>query len=396
MEAQKIGTPPLNSVDILDHSTCFWFDWYPALNKFRCKLCHEAIRKKILPERPTSDLFTLIMTDVQGITVEAQGVQAKSKNRKLIQSHNKNPLHKISVQYEMLKRQGYTGDELLNQLQKDGGALRVHTEATDKLFTATYAANMLRIPFFKFNTYHEALKFLGVNLGFHYANSHGQKLITMSISDTMHDDFCKRLARDKPELSILLDTSSDVASLASLAISFQTYDEHQNLRLYLYRVLDVSEGESTVQLFQKFEEALKRDNLYNYVKDSVVGFASDGAKNVKNFKNHLNKIAKREVVGVHCQAHRIQLAMKHAWEDFDYLGYLEAKVNELHSTFNSRSPKKKEVLRTAMREDGNTKRKPELKRIQAIRWVNSKLRALKPVLTHWNSLLKALNRVGSD
>ena len=63
------------------------------MKKFRCKMCHKALEDKICPERRTSDLFTLLMTDVQGITVDAQGVFAKSKNRKLIENHNDNPLH---------------------------------------------------------------------------------------------------------------------------------------------------------------------------------------------------------------------------------------------------------------------------------------------------------------
>ena len=163
----------------------------------------------------------------------------------------------------------------------------------------------------------------------------------------------------------------------------------------LYRLIKVGETEGGQELFDSFKKALEEDNLLDYMKDKVAGFASDGGSNVKKFRRLLVTWTGRDdLYLVHCYAHKLDLVLKHSWESFTDLQDVDNLANALYRLFNSKSHKRKQLLQNTAKELGDTKF--ELKRIIPTRWVSSKLRALRTVLSHWKTLVTAVEYVLDD
>ena len=304
-------------------------------------------------------------------------------------------IHKIAIDFFELLDNGLRGDDLNTELYRDGGPLSEYLKSTTNKFVAVYQANRLDIPFYKYPLLARLLEFYGVDIGFLYQNPLGAKQITMSISKTMHSDFAEDLLRRKPDVSVMIDTATDVSSISSLAILLQTYDQDRNVTVKLYRLMKSPMNEGGQELFDMFTKSLEEDGLSDYVKEKVIGFASDGGSNVRKFRRLLTEWSGRDdLYLVHCYAHKLDLVLKHAWSQSPFLKEIDEMVNALHRLFNSKSHKKKELLHRTAEELGDTKF--ELKRVIPTRWVSSKLRAFETVLEHWKTIVKATEYVLAD
>ena len=383
--------PPISWKDVLRDDTCFWLEWLPN-QSLRCRLCNKLLQQGIIKDRPGSPLVTKVMTGGQ----INRGKRARTLNRGIIQRHATNPLHHLAVQYAKLFQSDLRSDDLKKAFEAPGGLLRIFTNATENVMGVGFSLAFLDLPFHRYPRMRELLKFFNANIGHVYANPIGIQRIQRFISDTMHEDMITLLKQKTPEFSLLIDTSTDVASIPALAIVFQTYDSEGDVKLLLYKVVWVEGRETGEEMFQLFLREIRKDGLDKYVQDKCVGFASDGGSNVLLFREKLKAYTAHadRMIMVHCLAHKSELVMKHAWEKMPYILGVENAVNTLHRIFGCRSAKKKRHLQIAQAELGDTKF--SLGRLHKTRWVAPRLRALDKVIIHWKTIVKALQRVRDD
>ena len=246
-------------------------------------------------------------------------------------------MHRLALDYFNLFDGGKRGTALHEEFYREDGPMRAFLRPTELEFVAVFQSQRMNIPFYKHPLMVQTLIYYDVKLGHLYHTPTGAKTITMSISSTMHDDFVTDLLTRRPEVSILLDTATDVATISSLAILFQTYDTNNKVLVKLYRLFAAGGRESGENLFASFQEFLRKDGLTEYVKEKCVGFASDGGSNVRKFRDLLQEWTTNHLMTVHCFAHKLDLALKHSWTEMDYLQDVDDTVNGLYRMFNSKS-----------------------------------------------------------
>ena len=376
---------------ILRKDVCNWLE-YLTPHSFRCKLCNSLWNQGIIFDRPGSSYLSAVKTPRPFRTGKSETI--KYKNKKIIEQHEKSKLHILAIDYFKLVDAETEGEDLQEQFYREDGPMKVYIGPTEKTFVAVFQSTRMDIPFYKYPIMAQTLVYYDVKLGHLYHTASGAKAITMSISNTMHEDFANDLLSRQPELSILIDTGTDISTIASLAILFQTYDSSGKVVVNLYKLLPAGKHETGENLFSIFKTELEKDGLFEYVKNKCVGFASDGGSNVKKFRRLLKEWVARELMAVHCYAHKLDLALKHAWEQMPYLYDVDETSNGLYRMFNSRSHTKKALLYETAEQLGYARF--ELKRIVPTRWINTKRRALSTVLTNWKVLVTAVESVIED
>ena len=331
----------VNPEHILRKDVCNWLE-YIAPHSFRCKLCHALWNQQIIFDRPGSSLLTAVKKERAFRT--GQSAPIPFKNKILIDDHSNGEMHQISLDYIQLIDQKKRATELEAEFYRGEGPFRKFLRPTELAFVAVFQSTRMDIPFYKYPLMAQTLTFYDVQIGHLYHTPTGSKSITMWISESLHGDIFQDLLNRRPEISILIDTKTDISTISSIAILFQTYDANQKVVVKLYRLIPAGRRESGENLFALFKAALEKDGLLDYVKEKCVGFASDGGSNMKKFRRLLEDWTTAPLLTVHCFAHKLDLALRHSWEEMDYLEDIDSTANGLYRIFNSKSHTKKALL----------------------------------------------------
>jgi hypothetical protein len=116
--------------------------------------------------------------------------------------------------------------------------------------------------------------------------------------------------------------------------------------------MSIGEPKSTcsADLFVFLKEKLTDNNLFNHI-HKLVGFGSDGASNMMGCKKGLVTLIQAEypeVLGVHCIAHRLELAFKDVFKSDKAYQQLSTLLLGLYY-FYKNSPKQKKNLKECMK-----------------------------------------------
>ena len=230
LQCQK--SPDIDPHDIhhVDPHVCSWFEYMLPAPKFRCKFCHKLLSQGLMPESKGSKLVTLIMT----IGQYHGKVWAKTVNSKIIHDHANSILHEFAEDYHKLVDAGNHGKDLQDAFEREGGPLHRHSEATENAFKNVFQCVRQDNPFEKYEISAETLIHFEVEIGFLYINPSGYKLILMSISRSIHEGLVHRLLKDRPVLSVMIDTSTDISSQSTLAIVFHIFGKKGEVKVALY------------------------------------------------------------------------------------------------------------------------------------------------------------------
>ena len=344
----------------------------------------------IIAETKGSKLHTPMMTTGQGYSGKSN---SKSLNSRFIKEHAANPIHKMAVDYYALADSELGGEELQQAFHRTGGPLHKHVEATENQFRNVFQCVRLDITFLNYEISTETLEYYDVNLGFLYHNPSGYKEMLMSISRSMHGELLHRLTTKQPVLSVMIDTSTDVSSMATMAVVFHVFGEKGEVDVILYRILNVTKGETADALFDLFKTALNEDGLESYVKTKCVGFSSDGGPNVVKFRKLFNTYTDHELAAIHCMNHRLELSIKKAWKDIPEISQIEELVNTVYGLFH-RSAKKKIILNDITEQEGE--KEFSLKRLIKTRWMATRARAINSIFEQWKPIVSALAEIKDD
>lgn len=139
--------------------------------------------------------------------------------------------------------------------------------------------------------------------------------------------------------------------------------------------------------------------------NNLIGFASDGAASNVGRHNGVVKFlrdwAKNPIFAIHCMAHRLELAVQHAFNSITSLEnmnkiseYLDKVIKKTYSFYNGQGFKRKDHLKNTC--EKLNKKFYALSGIIDIRWVASDYKAMKSMHQMWKPLVQDLDEIKND
>lgn len=290
--------------------------------------------------------------------------------------------------------------------QSEESANNKFLEITSRMTRTVYVVNKLSLPF----SDHKSLVFLqklnGLDMGHHHYGRTGCTDMTIHISKHMHDILIKNLIKSQMPISVIVDDSTDAGNIHYKIVYFQTIEDF-NPVIYFYKLINTT-AETGLAGFEGLRlawEAEDRKDFIEYIQKNLIGFASDGAPANTGRKSgtiaFLKNWAKNPIFAIHCMAHRLELAVQHAFESMKNLQdmnriseYLDKTISKTYSFYNGYGHKRKTHLK-------QTCEKIKIKfyalsNIIQIRWVASDYNALRAIYRMWDGLVIDLNEIENE
>lgn len=341
-------------------------------------------------------------TNSKSIFVHERGLlkDTKKKNQDAINDHAKSVIHlniiaNLKENFKNLKKK-----QRLTANSND------YLDVTSKMFRTVYVVNKFALPFSDHEKLVNLQKINGINLGFHHYERSGCTAITNHISEQMHEILINNLLKSKMPISIIIDDTTDAGNVHFKIVYFQTI-ENSNPVIYFYKLIE-TKSETGLAGFEALRSAWiseERKDFHKYMEENLIGFASDGAP--ANLGRHngvikfLRDWAKSPIFAIHCMAHRLELAIQHAFDsmkDIENMNkisyYLDDTIKKTYSFYNGQGFKRKNHLRVTC--DKYNKKFYSLSDVIAIRWVASDYSAMKSIHSMWKALVHDLHEIEFD
>ena len=362
----------------------------PLESTIRCRLCHRYY-----------DEFGLATNYKPGFA-NAEGKRLKrhkDDNRQMIQEHTGSSGHvKILNQLkEASESQIPTLFENIHEAwsEHDGGVLKV----TSRMFRTVYAETKLNIPFVSHGALVQLQELNGVDMGIKFRHRTQVPTIVEFISNDMHETLISYIMSEPRPISIMVDEATNTRQEHFLVVLFQTLEKGVPMT-YFYRNIQLGSDESARGLFNSITQAweTERTGFLDFMRQNLVGIATDGASVMTGKNNGLAKLMKdfseQKVTAIHCMAHRVHLSTRRALDKFTYCKEFERIVNALSTFYNGHAHKRKSHLRETFQQ--NHIKMLELSSIFEVRWVSSELQAIKNVRTTWPMIVTDLRAISED
>jgi hypothetical protein len=377
---------PIKSVEI----NKVWFEYlpnntYPADSHYRCRICSS--HKGILPL--DSRRFTALM--------KPEGILRNTyeKNRVEITGHSKTETHILILQYLRKLKVRRVGEELSSFQKEMEHRELVALEVTNRMFRTVFVEIKLNLPF----SSHPKLVSLQERNGIDMGNQHYSRFtankITIFISNVMQQTLVEHIMESSSPLSVIVDGSTDNQK-HFLAVLIQSMEDYHPV-VYFYKLIPIPSDETAQSLanimIQSFEN--EKPGFSDVVRSKLVGFASDGASVMMGEHNGLLQKLKtwkgKNIYGIHCMAHRLQLAIRKPMERFEFMNVFELFVNDIYKFYGGHGHKNKAHLV----EFANTFEETVLNYnyIFKVRWISSEMIALKKIFTTWSLLSRHLKSI---
>lgn len=275
---------------------------------------------------------------------------------------------------------------------KNDGAL----EITTKMIRTVFIAVKKNIPFDS----HKALVLLqelnGIKMGYHHREKCGATTMMESISSNMHKRLLNHMMAKNLPFSIVVDGSADISDNHYMSIYFQILDNNVPVIVF-YKLVLLSSDVTAAGIYKSVRDALQSEDVdfYNYFRNNLVGFASDGEPTIAGRNNGLIALirdhAKNPIFSIHCMAHRLELIIKHALTKHEYFTKFEETINELFKFYNNFALKRKAHLRETALEMGA--KLYELNYIYHTRWISSEYQSVINLKKMWSVLVTDLRKI---
>lgn len=324
------------------------------------------------------------------------------RNQEAISGHTKSTTHMNIIsrlKSEKSKRQrteiaGYVHEEEMN----DDGRLLI----TARMFRTVFVLNKLSLAYSDHAGLVTLQKLNGLDMGFHHYERTACTKMSNFISDIMHDILIKYLIENQMPISIIVDDTTDLSTVHFKIVYFQTIEDNRPV-IYFYKLIELK-AETGQAHFDVVRSAWENESpgFLEYMKENLVGFASDGASvNVGRHNGmitYLKNWASKPLFAVHCMAHRLELLIHHAFDinkEIENISHeLDRALNDIYKFYGGLSHKRKTHLKQTS--DMMKKTFYELKRIIEIRWITSDYNAMKSLYSMWPVIIRDLTLIGED
>jgi hypothetical protein len=402
-----------------------WLEFKPdATNieetQIRCRICGQYFhshRNAFPNQKPTlSEWFPLKkQSSFMNIVNNPQSANVprwKGKFRSFLLEHiNGKDASKGSISktvhgelIELLRRQ-YVGQQqapqrIITAVDNEANAAKKKNPEYAATATTFRAVNYMahkNLPFSHIPSLMDLLRDSGAKTGQWHRSRRSAVRIIFFISEHQHQKLLKIICNAGP-VAIITDDASDYMQFHYMAVLFRAVGNDGIPITYFYKLLDIGVDHTSESHKNAILESFKEDDrhfgtkIYAKMRENLVGFGADGASTNFGKKGGLHKLmndfAEHGTIGIHCYAHRLQLAIGKAWHERGELGFvrLEEILSNIYKEF-SQSPKRYAQFRKAAKSIGAhvySLSSPHKK----ARWVAADERALTKLLLSWPALIQ--------
>ena len=356
-----------------------WFEYLPnrddlSKSRYRCRVCHKGFygSEMKFPKR------------IEPVLASPEGVlkDTYKANSDLISAHAKRSVvHQQIINNLQKERLNDAGEFMAKAAKKaDSGKF----EVTAKMFRVVFTEVMLNIPLSNHKEIVNLMDICGAEMGYHHYEETSANRMKGVISNSMHQKMIKFLESTSTPISIILDGSTDKGLNHYLVVLIQAIEDHKPI-VYFYRLILIGD-ETAAGLLESLIHAFEEDGITEVMKARLFSFASDGANVMSGRLNGLGKIlgdyVGRDLVKIHCMAHKIHLAIRRAFKDINYIFHVESALNQMYTFYYSHSHKRLNHLR----EFAQGVPLLQLNYIFEVRWITSELSSVRRVIKNYEFL----------
>ena len=157
-------------------------------------------------------------------------------------------------------------------------------------------------------------------MGFHHYERRSAQRMANHISDTMHKEFVTFLKTDRSPIAIMVDGATDKSQNHYLCIFLQTLYQDKP-KVVFYRNPQIGSDESANGLLKIMKDVFELDGLTDVIHARLTAFVADGASvnlgKKAGLAVKLEELVGRQLIKVHCMAHRLHLAVRKIFTDSD-------------------------------------------------------------------------------
>ena len=314
-------------------------------------------------------------------TKEEQLQDTYDKNQEIISKHSHTTMLQKFITVLQSRKQESIVEGFKEATERQNEQTNDVFRVTALMFRLVFAEVTLNIPLASHPKLVDLMQQNGADMGYHHYDRRSTQRIVDFISNSMHRELLKTLNENSPDVSIILDGSTDPRQNHYLIVFLQAVEEYKPV-VYFYRLIPLSMDETAEGLLKTLQESFEEDRLTKFMKEHLIGYAADGAAVMMGKHNGLAKklsdFIGRPLLANHCLAHRIHLAIKRAFKEFTFIYGMETMLNKLYSFYYSHGHKRKAHLHQFS--EGKVL---ELNYIFETRWISSELSAIKRVITNY-------------
>ena len=246
-------------------------------------------------------------------------------------------------------------------------------EKLSKLFNSAYFISKENLAFAKFPELCKLQMKNGVDLGETYLNDHRCKEFIQSISSVMKSDFHLQITSRRP---FFFSCMADQAVEEEEIIFIRTVEN--GLAVNKYATIQGVEKSDANGVLASIVNGFEDIGINNW-KDGLVACGSDRASVMTGVRNGVIAKLRQDVpwlIGIHCVAHKLELAVLDGIKDVQYFADLTEMLKGLykHYHYSAKALRELEELSNVMKESCN---RPV--NVTGSRWVPHNFRALKVV-----------------
>lgn len=284
----------------------------------------------------------------------------------------------------------------------DEGKFRV----TANMFRVVYAEAMLNIPLYQHQNAINLLKSIKANIGVHHFERTSAMRMLLLISEAFHRKLIHHIVSLNRPISIILDATTDSRGKHYVIIYFKALETDMDLDgkilqvrpcMYFYKLVELGASEDANAyldaLKSTFNEDIEKELKFDEkLKTLLVGFGSDGASvMIGPYGGLIVKLRQTynlNIYGVHCMAHKFNLASGRAWKEEKNFKKVENLINLVYAFYNNRGHKRKGHLVNTASEMGEIYY--EYSQIFRVRWIASEYAAVLKVKESYTLLITDL------
>lgn len=373
-----------------------WFEYIfnsdsPAESTYRCRICHKYYDYLHMDQRYKSSLAS------------DKGILRKSK-KKNIDELTKHGLHNrahIEIINILTSKKKKLLPDSFKEIQEKELLRQEALKITSQMIRTVYVEVKANLPMHSHRQIVLLQEAHGVQMGFHHFDKTSAQRMVSVISDTMHSTMITSIIKQNVPISIIIDGSTDVMSIPYLIIYFQTLEVNVPI-VYYYALVTTTARHTADEYFNVLMNRMDEENveLSLYLKNNLVGFISDGEAVMRGEKKGLvalfRKFADHPIMAIHCMAHKLQLAIQHAFEGTSYLKTFNNNINKMYTFYYSTDSRRMQHLRETAAELGESSNLLTPVYLYAIRWIASESRALKNIHQSWHILMVDLDAISKN
>ncbi len=374
-----------------------WFEYLPnegdmTKSKFRCRICAQnldkiGLIKGRMYQKPK-------VCNKEGVLYPTY-----DGNQVAINKHSESATHMNVV--EMLRSQEKKSIKTSLQRLEEEQQQRTQMmyKETSNMMRTVYTEIMINLPLASHNVIVTLMELNGLKRPLHHYERRSAQRIADFISDEMHGKLKIFLTtrHGHHPVSLIIDGSTDVRQHHYLICYIQVLDDNFPM-VYFYRLIPLDKGEKSNDILDAILTAFVDDDISDYMHQNLVAVGADGAAVMIGKHNgvvkKLSDWAGRRLVGVHCMAHRVNLAIRrafHSKKKHPYMFHFESLANKLFTFYYSHGHKRRDHLWSF-----SDKKLYELNYIFETRWVSSELSAIKRIIQNYEALVPDLQAISED